>query len=143
MPSFAFVVGILLIVVGAGLAVFERRVWRRLAELRHDTGGDSRQARFFRERSLRRLKIGLWVLLLGMTVTAGETIEPRERPILYVSCWSAAAIIAVVLVRLAAIDYIALRRHWGGEILRNETEIERIRSELRRHSPPDAEPPRS
>lgn len=143
MPSFTFGFGILLIVVGAGLAVFERRVLRRLLELRTDAGGDTRHGRFFHERSLRRLKIGLWILLLGMTVAAAETAEPRDRPILYMSCWCAAAIIAVVLVRLAAIDYFALRRHWGGEILRTETEIERARRELNRQLPPDAEPPRT
>jgi hypothetical protein len=138
-PSFAFCFGIALITVGAGLAVFERRVMRRLVELH--TGGDARHGRFLRERAVRRLKIGLWILLLGMTVTAGETIEPRDRPIHYMSCWIAAAITAVVLVRLAAIDYIALRRHWGGEILRTETELERARRELKRHIPPDAEQP--
>lgn len=137
MPSFAFCFGIALITVGAGLAVFERRVLRSLVELH--IGGDARHGRFLRERAVRRLKIGLWILLLGMTVTAGETIEPREQPIFYMSCWSAAAITAVVLVRLAAIDYIALRRHWGGEILRTETELERARRELKRHLPPDAE----
>lgn len=138
MPSLALIFGVLLIVVGAGLAVFERRVLRRLTELRDENESDSRHGRFLRERSVRRLKIGLWVLLLGMTVAAGETIEPREQPILYIGSWSAAAIVSVVLMRLAALDYIALRRHWGGEMLRNATDLERARHELDRHRRPDA-----
>lgn len=142
MPSLASVFGILLIVVGAGLAVFERRVLRQLDELRTQSASDSRQGRFLRDRSLRRQKIGLWILLLGVGMALGDTIDPHEHPILYLSSWSVAAITAVVLVRLATLDYIAMRRHWGGEILRNADELERARNELKRHISSDGEPPR-
>jgi len=141
-PSLALCFGFVLLVAGPGLAIFERRVFRRLLSLQADAAGARRHGDFLRRRSARRKAIGLWIGLLGASIIAGELVESREHPILYIGCWSAAAVIAVVLVRLAVLDYIALRRHWGAELLRTTNELERARNDLSRHIGPDAEAPK-
>lgn len=138
-PTSAFTFGVLLLVLGAALAVVERLALHRAREPEGEPVGSAKSRAFVLVRAARRMRIGFLILLLGAAVVAGESIEPRADPLAYMGAWICAALISVALVRLAALDYFASRRHWGGELRRSATDIERAQAELRKHLGPDAE----
>lgn len=133
--------GIALVLLGPGLIALERRTLRRIGRRPRPDELQPKLKMFERLRAFRRLKIGYLIFLLGACVIAGDSLEPRARPILYITIWIFAALICVALVRLAFKDYIASRRHWGAELLRTENEVARAQADYRKLQGPNGDQP--
>jgi hypothetical protein len=133
--------GIALVLLGPMLIAVERRTLRRIGRRPRPDELQPKLKMFERLRSFRRLKIGYLIALLGAIVIVGDVLEPRERPIVYITAWIFAALICVALVRLAMQDYIASRRHWDAELVRTENEAARAQADYRKLQGPNGDRP--
>ena len=111
--------------LGAGLAWFELR--RRPAIAAAD--GSARA--YLQGRLRRRIRVAVLLGMLAAIIVAARWIDSDRRPVPYLLVWFVAVIVALRLMWLGIVDYVAARLHWVGQTSRNLVDIARTRVELR------------
>jgi hypothetical protein len=114
-----------LAVLAAVLAWLELRRRSEVAEAE----GSSRS--YFEHRLRRRLRVAVLLGLLSATIAGAHWINPDQRPIPFLLAWFFATLLALRLLWLGVIDYLAARIHWVDRTQRNLVDIARTRAELR------------
>jgi hypothetical protein len=111
-------------------------IWRETQVFRGIQRAPDEDADFLRNRTRRRLRIGLVICLLGVLMGVGGWVAPRERPVVFLAAWSAALLATLWLLWLAAADLFTVRFHWNERTRNNLADIARTKSELKRFQGP-------
>jgi hypothetical protein len=119
------VVAGMLSVLGAVLAWLELR---RRSEI---AAADASLRSYLQNRMRRRIRVAILLGLLAATIAGAHWIDPDRRPIPYLLAWFFATLLALRLLWLGIIDYLASRMHWVDRTQRNLVDIARTRAELR------------
>ena len=104
-PSLA--VGVILVVLGAGLA---RWHWVAWAAQRRDSTASDRELLYYRAQFRRRLQVSVILMTLGILIPVGDALMmQRQRPGLFAAYWSIVLLMTLWIVLLAAVDWLAGR----------------------------------
>lgn len=123
----SIMLGVLLVLLSAGLLVAHTRSWRRVQEEKPD----ARHLDFSRRQYRRRMQTSGMLGLAALGIVIGGLIPPRAYPSLFVCWWCAVVLLIAWILLLALGDAVATRAHYG--LLANQQRRQRtqLESELR------------
>jgi hypothetical protein len=111
--------------LGVGLA------WVELRRRRVIAASEGRARLYLQQQLRRRIRVAMLLMLLAAIIIGARWIDPDQRPIPYLLLWFVAAVVALRLIWLAVVDYVAARLHWVDQTQQTLVDIARARAALR------------
>jgi hypothetical protein len=111
--------------LGAALA------WLELRRRPEIAAAEASSRAYLQGRLRRRIRVAVLLGMLAAIIVGARWIDPDRRPVPYLLIWFVATVVALRLMWLGLVDYLAARIHWVGRTTRNLVDIARTRVELR------------